>query len=724
MNTRLTGLVLSVLVLAATVATAAGPPLPLTPKRTVMDTYWGVPVADDYRWLENWNDPAVRAWSDSQGAVARAWLDALPMRAAVLRQIESLTGRTSPSWSGLRFAGGTIFALENRPPLQQPRLVVLRSLRDLKSERVLVDPNALDPSGATTFDFFVPSRDGRRVAVSLSAGGTESGTVYVYDVAGGRRLTDEVPRVNGGTAGGSVAWRADGSGFWRTRYPASGERPDEDLPFYQQVYYHRLGTPADSDRYAVGREFPKIAEILLTTSEDGRWVLADVLDGDGGDHAFWLAAQSDGVFRPLTTFADRVVAAEFGPGALYLLSLQDAPNGKVLRLPLADPTLARATVLLPEGDGGIEWFKVSGDFLYVEEIVGGPSRVRVLPLSGGRAPGGAGFGSLPLPDPCTVDELTAIGGGAVAFDVSRYTEPDRWLTWAPGAKAPAATALTARAPVSFDDIEVRRETAISKDGTRVPFTILMRRGTPLDGTAPALIYGYGGYGLGERPGFSVRRRVWFDQGGIWVDAHVRGGNEFGDAWHVAGNLTRKQNVFDDFAACAQWLLDHHYTSPARFACQGGSNGGILMGAMITQHPALFRAVVSSVGVYDMLRSETEPNGLFNTTEYGTVKDAAQFAALYSYSPYHRVVDGTAYPAVLMPTGANDPRVDPMQSRKMCARLQAATNSGLPVLLRAEAGTGHIGTPLKARDALAADVYAFLFAQLGVEYREPAIRPAK
>jgi prolyl oligopeptidase len=718
MRVWVSGLVLAVLVLSAAVA-AAGPPLPLTPRRTVMDAYWGVPVADDYRWLEDWSDPAVRAWSDSQSAVARAWLDALPMRTAVLRRIESLTSQATPSWSDLRRAGGLFFALENRPPKQQPLLVTLRSLGDLKSEKVLVDPNAIDPSGATTVDFYTPSRDGRRVAISLSAGGTESGTVYVYDVASGKRLADEVPRVNGGTAGGSVAWNADGSGFWCTRYPAPGERPGEDLFFYQQVYFHRLGTAASADRYVVGREFPKIAEILLTSSDDGRWVLADVLDGDGGDHAFWLATQAGGAFHPLTTFADRVVAAEFGADALFLLSLKDAPNGKVLRLPLADPSLAKATVLLPEGDGGIEWFKVSGDLLYVEEIVGGPSRVRVFTLAGERAPGEAGSASLPLPDPCTVGELVATGRGAVAFGVSRYTEPYRWLTWAPGAKAPTSTALTSRAPVSFDDIEVRRETAVSKDGTKVPFTILMRRGTPLDGTAPTLIYGYGGYGLGERPGFTVRRRVWFDQGGIWVDAHVRGGNEFGDAWHVAGNLTRKQNVFDDFAACAQWLVDHRFTSPARFACQGGSNGGILMGAMITQHPALFRAVVSSVGVYDMLRSETEPNGLFNTTEYGSTKDAAQFAALYAYSPYHRVVDGTAYPAVLLPTGANDPRVDPMQSRKMCARLQAATNSGLPVLLRAEAGTGHIGTPLKARNEMAADVYSFLFAQLGVEYREPA-----
>ena len=700
------------LFLLPTAGAGAGPPLPATAKRPADDSYWGVTVRDDYRWLEDWNAPEVRSWSDSQTAVTRDFLDHLPMRGAVLRQIEALTGQASPGWSDLRRAGGVCFALKNQPPKQQPLLVTLHSLADPKSEQVLVDPNALDPSGSTAIDFFVPSADGGKVAVSLSKGGTESGTVVVWDVRTGARLADEVPRVNGGTAGGSLAWNQDGSGFWRTRYPAPGERPEADLPFYQQVYFHRLGTPADSDRYVVGGAFPKIAEVLLSSSEDGRWVLADVLNGDGGDHALWLIAQANGEVRQLSTFEDRVVDAKFGPGALYLLSRKDAPNGKVLRLPLADPSLARATVMVPEGDAGIEWFTPSGGLLYVEEIVGGPSRVRLFTDQGNLR------GSVPLPDPSTVEEMVRTGDGTVALRINRYTEPGHWMSFDPQRGALAPTALASRSPVSFDDIEVRSETAVSKDGTRVPLTILMRRGTKLDGTAPTLLYGYGGYGLSERPEFGVRLRVWFDQGGVYADAHVRGGGEFGDAWHTAGNLTRKQNVFDDFAACAQWLLDHHYTSPARLACEGGSNGGILMGAMITQHPDLFRAVVSSVGVYDMLRSELEPNGLFNATEYGTVKDSAQFAALYAYSPYHRVVDGTRYPAVLFPTGSNDPRVDPMHSRKMTARLQAATTSGLPVLLRAEAGTGHVGTPLKARNELSADIYSFLFDQLQVEFREP------
>jgi prolyl oligopeptidase len=692
----------------------AGPPLPITPRHPVTDEYWGVKVTDDYRWLEDGSDPAVRAWSDSESAVARAFLDSLPMRAAVLRRVEALTEKTSRSWFGLRREGGVTFGLENAPPKQQPMLIVIRSLSDLRTERILVDPNAIDPSGSTTIDFFVPSRDGARVAVSLSKGGTESGTVSVWETQTGRKLPDEVPRVNGGTAGGSVAWNADGTGFWHTRYPAPGERPEADLPFYQQVYFHRLGMPADSDRYVVGREFPRIAEIELSSSEDGRWVLADVLNGDGGDHAMWLALQSTGEFHPLSRFEDRVVAAEFGADALYLLSRRDAPNGQVLHVPLTEPVaLDRATVLVPQGDTGMEWLVASDGWLYVGEIAGGPSRVRVFTSAG------APHGEIPLREPSTVFGRARAGGGRAVFGITTYTAPGRWLEFDPAHAALTTTALVSRAPVGFADIEVRRETAISRDGTKVPLTILMRRGTPIDGTAPTLLYGYGGYAISQTPSFAVTRRIWFDQGGIYAVAHTRGGGEFGDAWHEAGKLTRKQNVFDDFAACARYLVDQHYTSPARLACMGGSNGGLLMGAMITQHPDLFRAVVSSVGVYDMLRSEAGANGQFNVTEYGTVKDSAQFAALDAYSPYHHVVDGTRYPAVLFATGSNDPRVDPMQSRKMTARLQAATASGQPILLRAESGTGHIGTPLKARNALTADIDAFLFAELGVSYRTPA-----
>jgi prolyl oligopeptidase len=283
------------------------------------------------------------------------------------------------------------------------------------------------------------------------------------------------------------------------------------------------------------------------------------------------------------------------------------------------------------------------------------------------------------------------------------------------------TALAKASAADYSDCEVVREEAVSKDGTKVPVTIIRRKGTKLDGTNPTILYGYGGYGVSLTPTFSETRKVWLEQGGVWAVASIRGGGEFGEEWHTSGHLTRKQNCFDDFHAVMKRLVELGYTKPEKLGLLGGSNGGLLMGAMLTQHPTDFRATVSSVGIYDMLRVELSPNGAFNVTEFGTVKDPDQFKAMHAYSPYHHVSDGTAFPAVLFMTGANDPRVDPMQSRKMTARLQAAVpaDGGRPVLLRTTASAGHgIGSSLQEQIEQEVDRYAFLFHELGVEYKPP------
>jgi len=307
----------------------------------------------------------------------------------------------------------------------------------------------------------------------------------------------------------------------------------------------------------------------------------------------------------------------------------------------------------------------------------------------------------------------------VLFNTSTYLDPPAWYHFDAVSHKAARTALFETSSVNFDDAEVFRDFAISKDGTRVPVNIIRRKGTKLDGANPTLLYGYGGYGISEQPFFlGSFARMWLDQGGVYVDANLRGGAEYGEEWHSAGNLTHKQNVFDDFLACAQYLIDQKYASPAHLAILGGSNGGLLMGAAFTQRPDLFRAVVSEVGIYDMLRVELDPNGAFNVTEFGTVKDPDQFKALYAYSPYHHVKDGTPYPAIYMPTGENDHRVNPMQSRKMIARLQAANTSDHPILLRTSSNAGHgsIGASLDEQLEQDADVFSFLFDQLGIQYR--------
>jgi len=735
-------------------ARAAGPLE--TPRRPVVDEYHGVPVADDYRWLEEASAPEVRAWSDAQNAHARAELDSLPARAAILARLIEVHSGGSPRYSQVAYRAGVYFALKEDPALQQPLLVAFRSL-DLSAEAVIVDPNQLDPSFSTTIDFFEPSLDARLVAVSLSEGGSESGAVSVFETATGTRLPDLVPRVNGGTAGGSVAWDADGRGFLRTRYPEPGERAAEDLGFYEQAYHHALGTEAAEDRPVLGTGFPRIAEIFFETSRDGRFVLAQVLNGDGGEVAFWLregdgsgAAGIPGAqdgFRPVSRFEDGFVLGHLGAEYLFLLERSSSPNGRIVRVPLANPDLAVAETIVPEGGTAIEDFQGTASLLYVAYVDGGPSRVQVFDLSG------RPLGCLALPDLVAVGGLVPTEGDGILLRVASYTRPPAWLAFAPaeggepatssaarpapgtaepavasGAAAPAAefsgrftdTGLSRRTPVDFSAIDVRREFAVSKDGTRVPLTILLPRGLALDGSAPAYLTGYGGFGVSLAPSFNEERIVWLEQGGVYAIANLRGGGEYGESWHRAGNLTSKQNVFDDFIACAEHLISSGYTSSRRLAIEGGSNGGLLMGAALTQRPELFRAVVSSAGIYDMLRNELTPNGSFNVTEYGTVADPAQFAALHAYSPYHRVEDGRAYPAVLFMTGANDPRVDPYHSRKMTARLQAATSSGLPVLLRTSASTGHgFGTPLAEEHAQSADLFAFLLRQLGVEYREAA-----
>jgi prolyl oligopeptidase len=543
------------------------------------------------------------------------------------------------------------------------------------------------------------------LAASLSKGGNESGTVWVWEVATGKKLADSIPRVNGGTAGGSLAWNADSTGFYYTRYPRAGERPEADLDFYQQVYFHKLGTPTEKDTYSVGKEFPRIAEIVLTASEDGRWVLARVANGDGGEFAFYVRPPG-GAWTPIAAFADKLIDARFGRDqALYLLSRKGAPRGALLRLPLASLKLAKATVVVPESDGVIESYQPTATRLFVAALVGGPSELRAYGLDG--KPQGI-IATAPV---SAVRQLVSSKGDELYFPVSSYLVPRTWYRLAPLATKAEPTALAPKSPVDFSQVEVLRETATSKDGTKVPMTILRKKGIRLDGSNPVMLEGYGGFNISLGPVFDPTFGLWFDHGGVYAVANLRGGGEYGEAWHLAGSGVHKQNVFDDFLACARRLIELKYTSPARLAIRGGSNGGLLMGAAMVQAPELFRAVVSIAGTYDMLRVELEANGAFNVTEFGTVKDPEQFKALYAYSPYHHVKDGVSYPALLMVNGANDTRVEPMSSRKFTARLQAA--SGL-VLLRTPADFGHAGASLEEAIDLSVEIYTFLFDQLGMK----------
>ena len=693
---------------------------PVVRNALVIDDYHGVMVEDAHRWLEEGEDPAVKAWTVAQNLTTRAHLDALTDRGEVEARLIDMFARVAPSYGGLVVRGERIFALKFQPPEEQCLLVVLSSVDDLTSEKVVLDPNEIEPRGQVALDWFVPSPDGKRVAVSLSEYGSEEGTLYFYDTETGQVSDESISRVQYPTGGGCAAWTPDGKAIYYTRYPRAGEKPAKDLNFYQQIYRHQLGTSETEDVYSTGRDFPYIALTSLKTSCDGRWLLATVANGDGGEyahHVLDLLAGGDAPWRQFARFGDGVKGADFGcdSESLYLRSVKNAPQGKILRLPLdGSMALEDASIIVAEGGGVIESFTVTASYLYVVDLIGGPSRIRRFDLTGENRC------ELPIGLGCGVSQLVSLTNcdddDRILYRQSCFTKPDAWWMYDPKLKGgmgdSTLTALVSTVPVDFNDIEVVREFAVSKDGTRIPLNIMRRKGTELDGKNPTLLYGYGGYGHSLRPQFNFTQRLWFDRGGIYVAANIRGGGEYGEEWHLNGNLTRKQNVFDDFAACAHHLIDGGYTCPEKLAVEGRSNGGLLMGAFLTQHPSLARAVVAHVGMYDMLRVELDPNGAFNITEFGSVKNQEQFHALHAYSPYHNVVNGTMYPSVMFLAGERDGRVNPSNSRKMTARLQEATASENPILVRLSSGSGHgMGTSLTEHIAEQVDVITFLYRHL-------------
>ncbi|MEP7275561.1 MAG: S9 family peptidase, partial [Betaproteobacteria bacterium] len=503
---------------------------PETPAIPVAETYHDVTVVDSYRWLENDAAATVTAWAGAQNALTRRWLDALPARAAVAQQIGRLLQAEPVTRYGFQFRK-QLFAFKRQPPRAQPLLVVLKSTAVVSSERTVVDPVALDPTGRTAIDFFRPSHDGRHVVVSLSKDGSEDGTAYVFDVATGKRLPDVVPRVAFPTGGGSVEWAADNGGFFYTRYPQGSERPAADRHFYQQIWFHALGTPAASDRYVLGKDFPRIAETALQASGDGRHLLATVANGDGGEFAFHLRTP-DGRWTEVAGFDDEVKDVVFGDdGNLYALTVKDALLGRIVAIPLARPALAQARVVVPEDKVPAESLIATRTRLYVTYRIGGPAVVHLFALDGKR------LGQLPAAPVSDTHVFTRLDNDDVLVRTTSYVDPPAVARYEARRSRLVRTQLSERPDFDLADAVVTRDFALSKDGTRVPLTIIARKGAPRDGSQPLLLYGYGGYGMSMAPYFSPLTRFWLDWGGAYAVANVRGGGEFGEPWHLAGNLT-------------------------------------------------------------------------------------------------------------------------------------------------------------------------------------------
>ena len=715
----LLGLFLSLpIALAAQQAGVAA--LPETPRRPVVDDYNGVKVTDDYRWLEDGKDPAVIAWTAVQDQHARSILDPKPLHSEIFDYFRKLNSQHSPSYSDLEMRGGLIYAMNSQPGKQQDVLVTLHSADDPKSKRVVLDPSEVDPTNATTIQMFEPSRDGTKVALTLPSGGAMAGDLRVYDVATKKALPDVLTRVNGDT-GVSVAWNADSTGFYYTRYPQPGERPEADLNFYEQVYFHKLGTRQSDDTYVLGKDFPRIVEIWLSGSRDGKYLLVDVGNGDMSQFEHFLRDPS-GKWSQLTQFSDEVRAVVFGDDALYMLSRQNAPRGKILRVPLADPSWKTAKLIIPESSAVIQDFQytfgeptpvfaATANLLYLVELRGGPSEIHIFDHEG------KALGVVPSEPVSSITQILPLENDRILFANESYLDPPAWFYYDPRTKQTSVTALKQTSPANFADTEVIREFCVSKDGTKIPLNIIRRKGTKLNRQNPVILTGYGGFGYSLTPIFDPEIRPWLDAGGIFAVANLRGGGEFGEAWHASGSRMQKQNVFDDFIACAEHLISAGYTNPSKLGIEGGSNGGILMAAVELQRPDLFRAVVSVAGLYDMLRFENSDNGQLIGAEYGSVKNPDEFRAMSAYSPYHHVKDGVKYPPILFVSGDNDPAVDPSNSRKMTARMQAANPSDSRVLLVnfTNAGHGGIGSSEDQQAAIDAYQYEFLFDELGVKW---------
>ena len=689
---------------------------PETRRENTTNTYHEVAVADPYQWLEDWSSEEVKAWSAAQNNVARSFLDALPHRDEIAKRVAAVVSADTVSYYAAQRIGDQAWFMKYAPPRQQPFLVQIDADGNLSSERVVFDPETADESGSTSVEWFEVSPNAKLLAIALTRAGAEIADLHIIDLSSGKRVDEIVPRVNGPTAGGDISWDSDSAGFYYTRYPRDGEKSVADQNFHQQLWHRKLGTPLSDDRYEIGELFDRIAEIRVLQHPESGKVLLTMQYGDSGRFQLYLR-ETGGSWHRLSQYDDQLVQATFIDGnALLVLSRASAPRGKFMRMDISalpetrlEPMIAEIEDAFASDFYGDPTFIVHADRIYAKTLSGGPQDLQVFDLNGQPKPG-PGF------NVSGVGQIIPWDDGVMVRHYS-YLSPNSWLLF--DGTQTSKHALSSTSSVNFNGYEVVREFAVSRDGTKVPVNIILPEDAVLDGSSPLLLTGYGGYGISLAPGFNPALKAWLEQGGIYAQANLRGGGEYGESWHQQGMLTKKQNVFDDFHAVMRHLVEARYTQVDKLAIEGGSNGGLLMGAMIAQHPADFRATISHVGIYDSVRSELSPNGAFNIPEFGTVKNPEHFKALFAYSPYHNLKK-TAYPAILFMTGENDGRVDPMHSRKMTAALQYANTSTEPVLLRTSGNTGHgSGTPLNEAISQQVDRLVFLFDSLGMQYKVPA-----
>lgn len=695
-------------------ACGAGDRYPVTKQVDVVDDYHGTLVADPYRWLEDTNSDETASWVSAQNAVTERYLSRLPARSP-------LRDRLTELWNFERYGvpfreGGLYFFFKNDGLQNQSVLYVQDSLEG--EPRVLLDPNTFSDDGTIALTTLDISADGKYIGYGVSSGGSDWQEFRVREIATGQDLEDRIEWVKFS----GLSWTRDGKGFFYSRYPepADGQallEANRD----QKLYYHRVGTPQSEDILIYERPDQPEWGIGASLTEDGRYAILYLTHGtDPRNRLYYIdlkdPANPDLGARvvPLLDDFDASYSVVGNEGSvLYILTDRDAPRKRIVAVDLRNPSPARWRTVVPEGEEVIERASLVGGRLAVVSLKDASSRVRFYSTAG-RA-----MGELELPG------LGSVGGiSGRQDDTELFYAFTSFLYPTTIFRYDLATGENEvfRAPdVDFDPemYETKQVFYTSKDGTRVPMFITHRRGIELDGTNPAYLYGYGGFNISMTPGFSVPNLVWLEQGGVYAMPNLRGGGEYGEEWHLAGTKERKQNVFDDFIAAAEYLISEGYTSPEKLAIGGGSNGGLLVGAVMTQRPDLYAVAHPAVGVMDMLRFHKFTIGWAWVSDYGSSDDPEGFRYLYAYSPLHNLKEGTCYPATLVTTADHDDRVVPGHSFKFAAALQAAQGCDNPALIRIETRAGHgAGKPTAKQIEEAADVLAFRMANMGMEFVRP------
>ena len=712
---------------AATLAALALPALaldgpPVAPVRPVTNTYWGQAVVDPYQWMENDKNPEFQSWLKAEDDFTRKTLADIPGRAALKSRIEALSNAGTIVYQ-VTTAGPYYFYLKQGPADNSPKLYVRKGLK--ATERLLVDPEKLGSKDVHySIDYFVPSRDGALLAYGTSPGGSEDSTLGVLEVATGASQDEHIARARFGV----TAWAPDGKSFFYSRLaPLPASAPPGDKYKKSMIYRHIVGASADGDGDEAELGYGLSPDVrvapdelpLLAYSPASPYAIAVVQKFVKNEFTLYAAPVDSlhGAATPWQKIADEsddVTSFTLHGQAIYLLTHKDASNFKILRTDLGRPEIARAEVVVPAGAAVIKALGAAHDALYVQTLDGGIGGVLRVPFDGGAARPVA----LPYPGAVAEFSIDPDQPGAL-LKLTSWTKPQLWYAYDPKTGRTTDTHLRPKSPVDYSRITSVEVKARSADGTLVPLSIVYRRDLKRDGSNPTLLDGYGAYGITQDPGFNPAALAWLERGGVYAVAHVRGGGEYGEDWHLGGQKLKKQNTIADFIACGEYLVAEHYTSPARLAGRGGSAGGITVGGALTQRPDLFAAIIDNVGASDTLRIELSPNGPPNVPEFGTVTTEEGFKGLYAMSAYHHVRDSVRYPGVLLTTGIHDPRVDSWQMAKMTARLQAASTSGKPILLRVDYDAGHgIGSTKSQGIDEMADEWSFLLWQFGDKAFQP------